>query len=75
MNFMMFVHVCIVTYAADVASAGLDLSSTGTREDIWTKEKSRSVASMNTPMPWYPEMLGYVVSEVKVGETCMILIV
>ena len=58
-----------VVYAADIASAGLDLSFKGTREDIWIHEKSRPMASINTPMPWYPEMIGYGVCEIRVGKS------
>ena len=54
-----------MVYAADI-NVGLDMSNTGTREDLWKKVKSCNL--MNTPLPWYPEQDGYGVCSIKQGK-------
>ena len=60
--------MCIVVYAANIASAGLDIATKGTRDEIWRKEKSLPLSSMDSSLPWYPEMAGYSVCEISVGK-------
>lgn len=54
-------------YAAYIATLGLDQTTKGTREDIWTKDKKESLNLINSPIPWYPEVAGYKVCEIRNG--------
>ena len=63
-------HYCIpplVLYAAKIGSCGIDTHSIKSREDLWL-DKHSTLALINTPIPWYPELGAYAVCQISLGK-------
>lgn len=68
---MLLLHIIIVhivKYAANVGCVGLDMDEVFTREELWTSKKKLSLDLINSPLPWYPEQVGFCVCEVHKGK-------
>ena len=54
----------LVMYAPLIGGMGLDIARKCSRETLALKKS----AALNSPLPFYPEIIGYGVCEIKKGE-------
>lgn len=55
-------------YAPKLGDQGLKVADKKQREDIWRDVKSAPVSKMDSPVPWYPDSVGYEVCMIKNGK-------
>ena len=39
-----------------------------TREEVWISNKELSLSMIDSPLPWYPEQVGFSVCEITCGN-------
>ena len=61
----------VVLYAPKIGSCGIDTHSIKSGEELWL-EKHGTLSLINTPIPWYPELGGYGVCEIKLGKPIIV---